>query len=59
MRRRVSILSSILLALVEEINLFATGVIAMLILFVFITLRKIKRETKASAQRYCHIITLR
>jgi hypothetical protein len=35
------------LALFEEINLFATGVIALLIVFVFITLRRIKRETNA------------
>lgn len=39
-----------LLALVEEIDLFATGVIVMLIVFVFVTLRRIKRETKASTQ---------
>ena len=39
-----------LLTLVEEIDLFATGVIVMLIVFVFITLRRIKRETEASAQ---------
>jgi len=39
-----------LLTLIEEIDLFATGVIVVLIVFVFITLRRIKRETKASTQ---------
>jgi hypothetical protein len=39
-----------LLTLVEEIDLLATGVIVMLIVFVFITLRRIKSETKASTQ---------
>jgi hypothetical protein len=36
-----------LLTLVEEIDLLATGVIVMLIVFVLITLRRIRRETKS------------
>jgi len=39
-----------LLTFVEEIGLFATGVIGLLIVSVFVTLRRIRKETKPSTK---------
>jgi hypothetical protein len=41
-------IKSNLLTLIEEIDLIATGVIAILIVFVFITVRRMKRDQKMS-----------